>query len=712
MVDRAVGQQVKLLLICAATATLLIAIFIGAQIGGEHYTDLVLGAIVLLAAITFLSGRFYWILTIASSFLGGTFPILGGQFTPFQILAFIGIAKFILEDVVVKRTRLKMGPRFDVLLIVAFMAVLAWHGIHDRFGMRFLGSSVWGGRHYVNVFVGLVAFVVIQSVPMPSKLWSRLPYAILAVTSFDLIIGIITTIFPASIYKIYPFYSGVSIAGVEEIVSGRSETGRIGAFGNFGFILILIVFSTVSLRSLLHPSNFGRLVLLGVGWLSVLYSGFRSMVLNSFLATFIVGIRDLKGRIAWLVVVLALFLAGVSIVNSAVVRLPRQIQRSLTFLPGEWDSEMLADAADSNQFRKQVWTTWERQYFPKHPWLGRGFGFKSEWAQGSIYKSDIYDSVWTVETGNIHNGFLASLDSMGIVGTLFFVIWNLRLLVRTLQVPFRRDDPNGMVLRFIALYLAVSIISYWIFAQDVGTFLSHELVLAGVFLRLQSDRAALEVPSAVTAPTSVAKLATPLRPGEPLDKAAPDAEITRLTSEKLEKSQFAHHPLDDQTVPTSVAKLATPLRPGEPLDQAAPDAEITHLTSEKLEKSQFAHHPLDDELAGKFLDRYLDTLDSQHIMFLQSDVDEFAHFKPTLAQAPRCDGDSSPARVIFQRYLERLDQRAAYVAELLRTEHFDFGADERYNFDRKNAARPGDFAAAQQLWRQQVRADYLQEKLV
>lgn len=153
------------------------------------------------------------------------------------------------------------------------------------------------------------------------------------------------------------------------------------------------------------------------------------------------------------------------------------------------------------------------------------------------------------------------------------------------------------------------------------------------------------------------------------------------------------------------------LRTGQPLDEAATDAEVTRLTSKILEKSQFAHHPLDDELASKFLDRYLDTLDGQRMVFLQSDVDEFARFKPMLAQATRGDGDSSPARVIFQRYLERLDQRAAYVAELLRTEHFDFTANERYNFDRKNAPRPADLTAAQQLWRQQVRADYLQEKL-
>ncbi len=153
------------------------------------------------------------------------------------------------------------------------------------------------------------------------------------------------------------------------------------------------------------------------------------------------------------------------------------------------------------------------------------------------------------------------------------------------------------------------------------------------------------------------------------------------------------------------------LQPGPVLDQAATTAEITRLTSKILERSQFAHHPLDNELAGKFLDRYLDTLDGQHMVFLQSDIDEFSRFRSTLAQATRRDGDVSPARVIFARYLERLDQRAAYVAELLRTEHFDFGADERYTYDRKDAPRPADLAAAKQLWRQHLRFEYLQEKL-
>jgi O-antigen ligase len=322
---------------------------------------------------------------------------------------------------------------------------------------------------------------------MPTKLWTKLPHLVLAVTTFDLLIGIITTVFPASIYKIYPFYSAVSVAGVEEIVSGASVTGRIGTFGNFGFILILIILASVSFRRLFHPSNFRNLVLLAIGGATTLYSGFRSAVINSFLGTLMAGVRDLKGRVVFLVLLIAVSLAVISFVNSEMIRLPKQVQRSLTFLPGNWDTEMAQDATSSNEFRELVWTTWTRQYFPVHPFIGRGFGFKSDWGKKLTYRQNMYDTVQVIETGNIHNGFLASLDAMGIIGTVFFVLWNLRLLIRTLRIPFEKDDPAGVVIRFVALYLGVSIISYWMGAQDVGSFLPREFALAGLLLRLQRE---------------------------------------------------------------------------------------------------------------------------------------------------------------------------------------------------------------------------------
>jgi carboxyl-terminal processing protease len=160
-----------------------------------------------------------------------------------------------------------------------------------------------------------------------------------------------------------------------------------------------------------------------------------------------------------------------------------------------------------------------------------------------------------------------------------------------------------------------------------------------------------------------------------------------------------------------LSAAAITLRPGEPLDAAQTRAMAAAMTTRILESSQFSHHRLDDELAGKFLDLYLDSLDATHMIFLQRDVDEFAGFRPRLAQATRRSGDTSPAQIIFGRYLERLGQRAAHVAELLKTETFEFTSEKRYDYARKSAARPRDLEAARELWRQQLRFEYLQEKL-
>ena len=159
------------------------------------------------------------------------------------------------------------------------------------------------------------------------------------------------------------------------------------------------------------------------------------------------------------------------------------------------------------------------------------------------------------------------------------------------------------------------------------------------------------------------------------------------------------------------AAAAFGFRDPDPLDAKATDAAVTMLTSKILENSQFAHQQLDDKLAGKFLDRYLDTLDSSRMIFLKTDLDEFARYRRSLAETTRFQGDSSPAHFIFKRYLQRLDERVAHIAHLLETEKFDFTTDEKFSYDRKNAPHPADLTAAKALWRQQLRYEYLQEKL-
>jgi carboxyl-terminal processing protease len=148
-----------------------------------------------------------------------------------------------------------------------------------------------------------------------------------------------------------------------------------------------------------------------------------------------------------------------------------------------------------------------------------------------------------------------------------------------------------------------------------------------------------------------------------------------------------------------------------PPTTAATEANITRITANLLGQSQLAHHPLDDELAARFLERYLDDLDGTRSLFLQSDVREFAAYRATLARNTLTLGDTHAAHAIFARYLQRLAQQVAYSTELLRTAKLDFTGHDVYSYDREHAERPSDLKAAQALWRQQLRAEYLQAKL-
>jgi len=161
------------------------------------------------------------------------------------------------------------------------------------------------------------------------------------------------------------------------------------------------------------------------------------------------------------------------------------------------------------------------------------------------------------------------------------------------------------------------------------------------------------------------------------------------------------------TLFTSFAVARTPDAP----DARGTEAAVTRVTASLLASSQLAHHPLDAQLAGKLLDRYMDALDGTHSLFLGTDLDELAPIRATLAQKTRVEGDTRPAHIIFARYLQRLREQVEFDTQLLRSERFAFTGKERLQIDRTHAERPRDLTAAHALWRQQLRAEVLEEKL-
>ena len=86
------------------------------------------------------------------------------------------------------------------------------------------------------------------------------------------------------------------------------------------------------------------------------------------------------------------------------------------------------------------------------------------------------------------------------------------------------------------------------------------------------------------------------------------------------------------------------------------------------------------------------------------------HASDTLADAIRIEGDARPARIMFDRYVERLAQQVAYDETLLRGRTFRFTGHDVYVFDRRTPC-PRATAEARPMGRQDLRTEYLQEKL-
>jgi carboxyl-terminal processing protease len=151
-----------------------------------------------------------------------------------------------------------------------------------------------------------------------------------------------------------------------------------------------------------------------------------------------------------------------------------------------------------------------------------------------------------------------------------------------------------------------------------------------------------------------------------------------------------------------------------PLAPGPGDGRIAYATARLLELYHYSRQPLDAEMSKKFFDGYLAMLDPRRENFLQSDVDEFAHFRTNLdayTVSNEQSADLTPAFQIYGRFLERLQEHNAYVQELLKEDKFKFTGDDRLQIDRRHAPYPKNLDEARQLWREQLRYQYLQEKL-
>ena len=92
----------------------------------------------------------------------------------------------------------------------------------------------------------------------------------------------------------------------------------------------------------------------------------------------------------------------------------------------------------------------------------------------------------------------------------------------------------------------------------------------------------------------------------------------------------------------------------------------TRQVAALLDRSHYLNQPLDSKMGSEILSMYIDSLDPNHTLFLQSDVDEFKKKYADEFGARLKRGDLSAGVEIFERYRKRSSEYFAMASKMLK----------------------------------------------
>lgn len=137
----------------------------------------------------------------------------------------------------------------------------------------------------------------------------------------------------------------------------------------------------------------------------------------------------------------------------------------------------------------------------------------------------------------------------------------------------------------------------------------------------------------------------------------------------------------------------------------AVERRVTQMVVSLLTKQHLSRHPLNDEISQRAFKLFLESLDPLKLYFYRADIDEFQQ-NATKLDDMLAENNTNFAHVVFQRFLQRVDERVALVDELLQ-QPIDFTRDDEMNTDVAQLQYPRDRAEAAERWRQRITYDLL-----
>ena len=450
---------------------IIFALFAGNYVAEEDYTPIaiVLGGLVGITLVFSVGTNAYVLIPMCWP-LVGSIHLLPLPFNVRQ-LAMIFASGIFISGVIFKRGGGKKVP-FDALDLWVWINVgyLVTVFFRNPVGINVLGGDRVGGRPYVDVALGVFAYLILRRETISPKMARLIPVVWLGGEAVNALGGLVGLYLPTLGSKIGMLYSGFLPSFGREQMDVTVGEDRLVSLQGAGATLALYIICSVNPLLLIRPQNFVKLFGYLLGLLLVMLSGFRNAIAYVFLITGLsVILRDrFLGIIKFILVILLGVLATVLLSFSS-INLPWTFQRTLSFLPGNWDPTAVEAAKSSSEWRYEMWRlALSTDRYIHNKLLGDGFGMSRKDYErimdanlggvGFIGESATQEQFMV--SGQFHSGPVSSIRFVGCVGLVLFLILVCFISKTAYQlIIIARGSPYS----FLALMMGIPLLIFPIF---------------------------------------------------------------------------------------------------------------------------------------------------------------------------------------------------------------------------------------------------------
>jgi hypothetical protein len=460
----------QLILWAALLGGLLVAAMLGSAVGSSdmRLVAAVLGLIPVIVLLANLKTNI-WVLIPIGWYLDGRLLALPLPLTVRDICMLIVIGFytgfFAMRVMPWKRQR-SLLDNF-ILLNLAYLAIVYFRNPVGFFAFQ---STMVGGRPYFEVGMAFAAYLILSRVRLSELVARIFPWFMVIPNVAVGLAEILSRLVPAfgqiasSVYTGIGGGTGIGGMPAEEQRLGETRfTGLLGS-GVIGVQALCARYSPITLISPFHPV---RTLLFAAALAAIFLSGFRSAILFAMVAFLLSAVLRRQTRDLWLAsAVAAIGLILLVTLQGSVIQLPITMQRSLSWLPGDWNEEAVRDAQGSTEWRLDMWKwAWEDTRIMRDKVWGQGFGFTLDdmnlianallaGQSGGAFLGGSYQESFMI-MGSFHSGPLSTIKVLGVVGLLLYYPLMVYMAVLAWRLCRRAYGTKSFTL---ALFIGIPII--------------------------------------------------------------------------------------------------------------------------------------------------------------------------------------------------------------------------------------------------------------